>query len=184
MGFEEESHRGKYTIFHHISSRVHTICMIYDCWCWPWSRAETDLSCFLSYKIILIFPVSYCALEEEVTMYTKRKFYFYIFNPFSFFFFKVLFYWLWPQTEVVLVSTLCCSKSRVESFMYFMVKYHACFFWIHFIRLRNHLLLSKCQRVLNYKWMFNCYQIFVLHLRVFSYDFFPLYSIYAVNYIN
>ena len=55
MSFEEESHRGKHAISHHIISRVHTIYMIYDCWCWPWSLANALLPINGSLKYLMTF---------------------------------------------------------------------------------------------------------------------------------
>ena len=94
--------------------------------------------------------------ESFISNFSIHFLSFFLFFFLSFFFSYFIDYDL-KQTEVVLGSNLCWSKSQVESFSYFIIKYHVGFFWIHFIRIKSHLLFFKCQGVLNYKWMFNCY---------------------------
>lgn len=50
--FGEEVHRGKVTSSSQIS-RVHTLGMIYQCWCWPWSPGWASAVRFLLHKVTL-----------------------------------------------------------------------------------------------------------------------------------
>ena len=51
--------------FHHVISRVHTINMIYDCWCWPWSLGWREFVRFLQYKVTPILYSSEFSLGES-----------------------------------------------------------------------------------------------------------------------
>ena len=54
--FGEEAHRGKVTSSSPVS-RVHTMDMIYQCWCWPWSPGRASAVRFVLHKATLCCPL-------------------------------------------------------------------------------------------------------------------------------
>ena len=54
--------------FHHVISRIHTINMIYDYWCWPLSPGRTSVYQFSPVENYMPSPFPSCTLWKEVIM--------------------------------------------------------------------------------------------------------------------
>lgn len=59
LGFRKKTTEVKYH-FHRILSMVHTVNMIYDCWCWPGSPGWGS--------VCLVFPFPCCACWEQLVL--------------------------------------------------------------------------------------------------------------------
>lgn len=60
--------------FYHILSRLHTINMIYDCWCWPWPLDWDKCLRLFHCTATLFFPLfPYCPFCKKVIMYSHTS---------------------------------------------------------------------------------------------------------------
>lgn len=64
-----EDHRGK-CYFNHIISKIHTIDMIYDYWCWPWSPGWSSVCQVSLMPSYCLFPPSHSVLFGRESLCT------------------------------------------------------------------------------------------------------------------
>lgn len=58
--------------FHHLISSIHTVNIIYDCWCWPWSP-DWGSVCQISPQVSFsLHSFPYCAFWKVVTTYSPH----------------------------------------------------------------------------------------------------------------